>query len=560
MKKILYAILLAFIALFPGCVLAEGYVSVSPASITIEQGSSKTFVITAYNTIGDVSIKSNNTNIASVNLSEWSTGMIDEKQTKPGTITVTGKSVGTTTITLTIDAATFDSEDLSGQIKTITVNVIEKITQKPVSTTTKPLTTKPTTTKPTTTQNNLSKNSNLKSISVEGYELKKVDNNNYTLAVLNNVSSINIKATAEDSKAKISGTGNKELHVGENVIELIISAEDGTKNKVTLKVTRKDAHYLEDIDLVLKKDSNKVIDIKINADSKLSNDTIAKIKESKKTLRLNYYDENKNALYSWIIDGEKIEDINEFSTSIAFTSENSNEIYKLANYADGIYVDFEHDGDLPKGTKVKLYVGKKIENGNVVNLYYYNKDRNILELIKEDLIVKDGYIEFEIEHCSKYFVTMSTINNADNKTTSKPIVEKTISKKAFLIYVIVSTTIIIGLIMFIVIKFRTRKKKSIDEKPEDTMIEIIEDIEIQENVSSNKIYTNINDNSNVQNANQYTNVNNNGNLSNVNSYANVNNTNISNINSYSNVNNNQNISNVNPYTNVNNGQSNDKNL
>ena len=39
MKKILYSILLALFVLFPVSVLAEGYVSVSPSSLTIEQGS-----------------------------------------------------------------------------------------------------------------------------------------------------------------------------------------------------------------------------------------------------------------------------------------------------------------------------------------------------------------------------------------------------------------------------------------------------------------------------------------------------------------------------------------
>ena len=131
MKKILFNILLALFVLFPVSVLADGYVSVSPSSLTIEQGSSKTFTITAYNAIGDVSIKSNNSGIASVSTGEWGTGMVEEKVTKTGSITVTGNSVGTTTITLTIDAATFDGDDLAGQTKTVTVNVVAKPAPQP---------------------------------------------------------------------------------------------------------------------------------------------------------------------------------------------------------------------------------------------------------------------------------------------------------------------------------------------------------------------------------------------------------------------------------------------
>jgi len=56
MKKIFYSILLSLFILLPVNVLAKGGVSLSTNSLTIEEGSSKTFIITAYNTIGDVSI------------------------------------------------------------------------------------------------------------------------------------------------------------------------------------------------------------------------------------------------------------------------------------------------------------------------------------------------------------------------------------------------------------------------------------------------------------------------------------------------------------------------
>ena len=134
MKKVLCGIcsvILALFVLFPVSVFAEGYISASPTSLTIEQGSSKTFTITAYNAIGDVSIESNNSDVASVNTEDWGTGMVEEKQNKTAIITVNGNSVGTTTITLTIDAATFDGEDLAGQTKTITVNVVAKQTPTP---------------------------------------------------------------------------------------------------------------------------------------------------------------------------------------------------------------------------------------------------------------------------------------------------------------------------------------------------------------------------------------------------------------------------------------------
>lgn len=424
MKKLLSTIILGLFILFPLNVYAEGYVSVSPTSITIEQGSSKSFTITAYNAIGDVTIKSNNSGVASVSTGEWGTGMVDEKQTKTGTVTVTGNSVGTTTITLSIDAATFDGEDLSGQTKTITVNVTAKPTPQPQpqpqpepkpeptpqpTPQPKPQPT-PTPEQPKTPE--LSKNNNLKSISVAGYELKKVDDKNYTLTVPNNVSSIILDATAEDKKATVTGTGTKELKLGENVFEIVITSESKEENKIVVKVTRKEAYYLSDLDEVLNDSNITDADIIIESDSVITTEQLEKIKNSGKTLRLNCYDVNKQLTYSWSINGAKIVDTAEFNTAIVFVTDNKKEIDELANYANGMYINFVHNGQLPKGTKVKVYVGDSFKDNSKLYIYHYHD--NTLEFIKDNIEVINGFIEFDIEHCSEYFLTMTNLNKDDS--------------------------------------------------------------------------------------------------------------------------------------------------
>jgi len=85
-----------------------------------------------------------------------------------------------------------------------------------------------------------SNNNKLKELTIDGYELEKVDDNNYTLTVPNDAETINISATADDSKAAVAGTGEHELEVGENTIEINITAEDGSLNKVILKITREE--------------------------------------------------------------------------------------------------------------------------------------------------------------------------------------------------------------------------------------------------------------------------------------------------------------------------------
>lgn len=512
MKKILFNILLALFVLFPASVLADGYVSVSPSSLTIEQGSSKTFAITTYNVIGDVSIKSNNSGIASVSTSEWGTGMVEEKITKTGSITVTGNSVGTTTITLTIDAATFDGDDLAGQTKTVTVNVVEKPTPQPSN---------PTPSNPQPQQPQKSTNNNLKNLSIDGFELVKVDSNNYTLTVSNDIDSINVNASAEDSKANVTGIGTKKLQVGENNIEVIITSESGSQNKINIKITRKDGYYLEDLDSVLKNDKIQDADIIINSDSNITKEQLNQIKKSKKTIRLNYFKENKKLLYSWVLNGKEMKNINEFVTTIDFTTQTLKEIYKVSNYADGLYINFKHNGNLPTGTKIKLYVGDKFENENVVNVYRYNAKENKLDFVKDNLKVTEGYIEFALEHCSDSFVTMSVVGN---------IVKEDSSINIFMILTIILIIVIIGLVTFIFIKLKPNKKDNSDiETPktsENNSFDTFNKIE------SNQVFgTDFNNTSNINNSMDSFN-------DNTNEIQNLNNSNIDFSNNYNNNNNN----------------------
>lgn len=63
---------------------------------------------------------------------------------------------------------------------------------------------------------------------------------NYTFTVKNEVESINIKAVAEDEKAKISGVGTKTLKVGNNAITIKVTAENGKTRNYVINVKRLD--------------------------------------------------------------------------------------------------------------------------------------------------------------------------------------------------------------------------------------------------------------------------------------------------------------------------------
>ncbi len=291
---------------------------------------------------------------------------------------------------------------------------------------------------------NKSNNNNIKELKVDNYELTKIDNNQYVLSVSNNVTNINVTAGAEDEKARVVGTGKHDLNVGENIIELVVVSESGLENKITLKVIRKDGYYLEDLDLLLKDDAIKDINITIGSDTKVSSSDLKKIKESKKVVKLNFYNEDKSLLYGFTILGAKVKEVFDFLTIVQFDSEKREDILKLSNYADGLYFSMKHGGKSPKGTSLKLFVGNKYNNKDIVNVYSLNSNGKLVT-IKTNLKVKDGYIEFATNNDGDYFVTKSKVNIGKDLCSSQ--------KEVNLLVIIPVILVILAILSLLAISF-----------------------------------------------------------------------------------------------------------
>lgn len=338
------------------------------------------------------------------------------------TFSVTCTATGEGTINLTLSGDVSSADDNSATIISGTKSVT--VTSKPVSSNNNSNNYNNRTYN-NSSINNKSTNNNLKDISIDGYELTKVDDNNYTLSVSNTVTSININANAEDSKANVSGTGNHELNIGENNIELIITSESGNENKINVKVTRKDGYYIYDLDNLLSDNKVKDINIIIESGTKISSKDLKKIKDSKKSVTFSYYNSDKVLMYSWIINGSKIKNTNELVSSVSFDSNNKKDILKLSNYADGMYVSLNNSNKLSGNVKLRVYVGNKYSNDDNVNVYLYSNNK--LELVSKNNKVEDGYIEFDVKSYSDYFITMSNINSEtivsnSNNDNSIPII------------------------------------------------------------------------------------------------------------------------------------------
>ena len=296
----------------------------------------------------------------------------------------------------------------------------------------------------------VSKDNTLKNITIEGYEIQfEKDTLEYSIEVDNLIETINITAVTNHDAATYEVSGNNKLKVGLNIVKINVTAESGDIKTYSINVTRKNnspTTNFNDLKTTLEKSTADEIIIEIkDANTIIDKKIIKTIKDSKKKYIINNYD-GELINYSWIINSKNIGNIEQIETQISFESEYSETIEQLTNYANSIHLNFKHEGNLPKGTKVKIYVGKKYKNNTKLNLYYYNEEKEKVELVEQELKVANGYVEIELEHCSEYILTKAKIKNDFN---------------VFIPITIIETSLIVSYIIFkyIPIKKRTKTKK-----------------------------------------------------------------------------------------------------
>lgn len=85
---------------------------------------------------------------------------------------------------------------------------------------------------------------------------------------------------------------------------------------------------------------------------------------------------------------------------------------------DKLIITFDYHGDLPLETTVRLNVQNRFKNGEELYIYYYNPELDQIEYVDHGIEVKNGYVEFQIDHCSDYFLTAAVVNDAVNNPQS----------------------------------------------------------------------------------------------------------------------------------------------
>lgn len=402
MKKKILSLVLVVVALFlfiPKANAATGTISVSSNRTQVTVGNTVTFTVKVSTNTGMVAFQYNinyDSSLLTLTSGNASGAPTFNNSTKNLTYTFTfkAKKAGTATFKFNADGAAFDTDDevtFASASKSVTI-----ITQQQL-------------------QNSYSKNNYLSKLGVDGYSITPNFNKEtleYNLTVENNIRSINVTGTKEDSRSTVSGLGKHDLEEGTNKINIVVTAENGSSRTYTLNVTVKEltpivvAVYDQELTVVRKKEL-------LQKPSGPYDETVIKINE-----------EEVPAFYNEITD----------TTLVGLKDESGNialYIYKDGKYS--IYKSFSFDSviiiptenkDMPKGfvktsltlEDQELEAYKEEDNDNFYllnginintgkeNLYQYNKEENSLQIYNSQSIDKLSKNIDELEGKNKTYL------------------------------------------------------------------------------------------------------------------------------------------------------------
>lgn len=197
--------------------------------------------------------------------------------------------------------------------------------------------------------------------------------------------------------------------------------EDGTLLKSSTSVTVEEYDASKVITSLKENLDNSELEIVLPESNVITNTVLELMKLVGQTF---YFSGNADRYVEWEIDGSKITDVdNELDLNVLVGEEVTEDIRKaieslLVDKTKSLVVDFAHSGNLPEGTNVSMYVGDKFKEGDVLSLFYYNPTtKKLEETVKNIKVFNDGYVQFNLEHCSSY-VLVKTTNNAATGTTN----------------------------------------------------------------------------------------------------------------------------------------------
>ncbi len=249
-------------------------------------------------------------------------------------------------------------------------------------------------------QASYSKNNYLSYLGVDNYDIGfSKEDDAYLITVENEVTSINVSGTREDSKASVSGLGEYTLEEGNNIIEVVVTAQNGSSRTYTINVERKelspivvkvddkDYNVVRKAELITAPDSSFVpTTIKINEE-----DVPAFINEKIETTLVGLKDAEGNiSLYSYK-DDEYTPYVEFAFNSIIITQSDDIEIPKkfekvTIKIGNTDVTAYKYKDD--KNNDNFYIIGAKNVNTGEENLYQYDSKENTIQILNTSLFNK----------------------------------------------------------------------------------------------------------------------------------------------------------------------------
>lgn len=221
---------------------------------------------------------------------------------------------------------------------------------------------------------------------------------------------------------------------------------------------------------------NTVITINANVKSVIPAELFDAIKESPKQVVIEY---GKN---QWVFNGVDIESSKPVDVSMKFYDASkleSNESIKKVIGDKAVVLEFPENGELPGKALIRIKdeeVFNKLE-GKVYYIYHIDENENVLNKVAIEVQKSsDGYIEFYINHNSKYVITNEKVNDSSvlgeddavaNVNAAKEAAKKDSDSNNTILYIAlgVCVVIIVGLVAVILRKPKKEKKEEVKEEP-----------------------------------------------------------------------------------------------
>ena len=348
------------------------------------------------------------------------------------TYTFKAKASGSASITFKVnEAVDFSGNDMGTPSKTVSVNINTQAAQ----------------------QASYSKNNNLSSLKISSGTLSPSFNKNttsYSATVENEVTSITISGSREDSKSSVSGLGTFDLEEGANKFNIKVTAQNGSSKTYTVTITRKELAPIN----VKTEDGKDLVVVRKREQLKAPNSYF-----TESTITLNEKDEIP--AYEYNNNNVKITLVglkdNDGNISLYRYEDNKYYPYNEIKTKSVILLNKEYKDEVPEGykeTEVTInevkYKAYKKDNSKKYVIYGMN-----LETGKEKLY------EYDEEEKTLQALEIIKVDNKD-----KELAEKRIQKRNYLIIGLALLLVFtyLGILIVLIRKVIKRNKRKKEQE------------------------------------------------------------------------------------------------